>query len=123
MNRIKKLVLACVATTALVSAAVHANTVNFSADAWQNINGTSQNGFTFGASNGGYWGGGLNAGSAPYMEYYDQNHWVTYDGGSFDLASFSLISTPWDGYQYSGGLLTVNFLDLLGNITTSQTLN
>lgn len=101
------------ATTATAATQTFVAPVN-SLDGW------SQGGFTFHQS---WENHGFDSRNAPYMEYYNTTHSISYDAGTFTFNSMSLGGLPCDNYDYSnGGTLHFNFLDSIGNTITSGSI-
>jgi hypothetical protein len=92
-----------------------ASTVVFNPPA--GFTGGSVNGFTFGDN---WYNNGRS--SQPYMEFYDQNHSITFDAGTFTFTGMSLSATPWDGYGFGAGNLNFDFKDSAGSIIASNSI-
>jgi hypothetical protein len=101
--------------------AVHATTVQFTVPV-TSLDGYSQSGFTF---HGEWENLGYDSRNAPFMQYYNQAHYITYDAGAFTFNSLNLGGYPWDNYSTSSGSgdLKIDFLDIAGNLISEKLVN
>ena len=120
----KKLTVPFILTFVLVVvcgvASVRADTATFTLS-FSGINPIySPGGFTFI----GNWSAGLPSPKAPYMNDNGSVHAVTYDAGTFTFNSASFGGLPYDNAgSATGGVLTIDFKDLNGNLIVERTIN
>jgi hypothetical protein len=112
-----KKLLALLAIVATLCGNASATTIDFSVPT--GFTGGSVSGFTFSSNWRNYGYGGSDT---PYMEWYNQDHWLSFDAGSFTFAGMSLAATPWDGYGYGNGTVNVDFKDAIGNVIASSSI-
>jgi len=112
-----KKILALLALVAGLCSTASATTIDFSVPAgWT---GGSVSGFTFDSNWRNY---GYASSDTPFMEWYDRNHSMVFDAGTFTFTGMSLAATPWDNYGYGSGTVSFDFKDMGGNIIASSSI-